>query len=188
MGLGSIGMGEMIFMFLIVLLLFGAKRLPEIGSSLGKGIREFKSSVREIEHELKVPTDRQIHRTSAPPEPVSETKDDDRRALLLRLVARSEERSGEDRAAGITWRLLWYAHPTSREAEQASHRLDLIEAHLGEQLLARVRALLDHLLGAARQRQTLFGVAAPEDLEEIGDRVGLFGLYGGSPRLAEREQ
>ena len=77
MGLGSIGMGEMIFMFLIVLLLFGAKRLPEIGSSLGKGIREFKSSVREIEHELKVPTDRQIHRTSAPPEPVSETKDDE---------------------------------------------------------------------------------------------------------------
>jgi sec-independent protein translocase protein TatA len=66
MGIGGIGMGEMVFLFLIVLLLFGAKRLPEIGSSLGKGIREFKSSVREIEHELKVP-DRQIHRTSSPP-------------------------------------------------------------------------------------------------------------------------
>lgn len=71
MGLGSFGMGEMVFIFLIVLLLFGAKRLPEIGSSLGKGIREFKSSVREIEHELKVPNDRQIHRTSAPPEPAA---------------------------------------------------------------------------------------------------------------------
>jgi len=68
MGLGGFGMGEMIFIFLIVLLLFGAKRLPEIGSSLGKGIREFKSSVREIEHELKVPdADRQIHRTNPPP-------------------------------------------------------------------------------------------------------------------------
>lgn len=67
MGLGGFGMGEMIFIFLIVLLLFGAKRLPEIGSSLGKGIREFKSSVREIEHELKVPDDRQIHRSSPPP-------------------------------------------------------------------------------------------------------------------------
>jgi len=67
-------MGEMIFIFLIVLLLFGAKRLPEIGSSLGKGIREFKSSVREIEHELKVP-DRQIHHTASPPggEPDSDT-------------------------------------------------------------------------------------------------------------------
>jgi len=72
MGLGGFGMGEMIFIFLIVLLLFGAKRLPEIGSSLGKGIREFKSSVREIEHELKVPDDsRQIHRTTPPPEPAA---------------------------------------------------------------------------------------------------------------------
>ena len=73
MGLGGFGMGEMVFIFLIVLLLFGAKRLPEIGSSLGKGIREFKSSVREIEHELKVPADRQIHHSSPPPEPASNT-------------------------------------------------------------------------------------------------------------------
>jgi len=65
MGFGGFGMGEMIFIFLIVLLLFGAKRLPEIGSSLGKGIREFKSSVSDIERELKVPDQRQqIHRPS----------------------------------------------------------------------------------------------------------------------------
>ena len=67
MGLGGFGMGEMIFVFLIVLLLFGAKRLPEIGSSLGKGIREFKGSIREIEHEMKLPVDRQIHKTTPPP-------------------------------------------------------------------------------------------------------------------------
>lgn len=68
MGLGGFGMGEMIFVFLIVLLLFGAKRLPEIGSSLGKGIREFKSSVKDIERELTVPEkERQIHRTHQPP-------------------------------------------------------------------------------------------------------------------------
>ena len=48
-------MGEIILIFLVVLLLFGAKRLPEIGSALGKGIREFKGSVREIEGELKAP-------------------------------------------------------------------------------------------------------------------------------------
>jgi len=78
MGLGGFGMGEMIFIFLIVLLLFGAKRLPEIGSSLGKGIREFKSSVREIEHELKVPEDRQqIHRSSPPPERASDRSETD---------------------------------------------------------------------------------------------------------------
>lgn len=54
MGMG-LGMWEIILIFLVVLLLFGAKRLPEIGSSLGKGIREFKGSLREIETELKTP-------------------------------------------------------------------------------------------------------------------------------------
>lgn len=51
----GLGMGEMILIFLVVLLVFGAKRLPELGTSLGKGIREFKSSVREIETEIKTP-------------------------------------------------------------------------------------------------------------------------------------
>ena len=76
MGMG-LGMGEILLIFLVALLLFGAKRLPEIGSSLGKGIREFKSSIREIESELKVPDTpkRTIHappvtqeQTSAPEE------------------------------------------------------------------------------------------------------------------------
>jgi len=66
MGIGGFGMWEMILIFLVVLLLFGAKRLPEIGSSLGKGIREFKGSIREIEHELKVP-DEPTHKTVPPP-------------------------------------------------------------------------------------------------------------------------
>ncbi|TVP78782.1 MAG: twin-arginine translocase TatA/TatE family subunit [Gemmatimonadales bacterium] len=52
---GGVGMWELLFVFGIVLLLFGAKRLPEIGSSLGRGIREFKGSLREIESELKLP-------------------------------------------------------------------------------------------------------------------------------------
>lgn len=68
MGFGGFGMGEMILVALVVLLLFGAKRLPEIGSALGKGIREFKSSVREIEHELKAPDQQPTHRTTPPPE------------------------------------------------------------------------------------------------------------------------
>jgi sec-independent protein translocase protein TatA len=50
---GKLGMGEMVLLFMVVLLLFGAKRLPEIGSSLGKGIREFKGSMRDIQGELK---------------------------------------------------------------------------------------------------------------------------------------
>ncbi len=52
---GGFGIWELALIFMLILLLFGAKRLPEIGSSLGKGIREFKGSLREIEGELKVP-------------------------------------------------------------------------------------------------------------------------------------
>ncbi len=67
--IGGLGMGEMILIFLVVLLLFGAKRLPEIGSSLGKGIREFKNSVREIEGELKTSLDEPERRVVPPPAP-----------------------------------------------------------------------------------------------------------------------
>mgnify|MGYP001235502013 CR=1 FL=1 len=74
MGFGGFGMWEMILIFTVVLLMFGAKRLPEIGSSLGKGIREFKSSVREIETELKQP-DRQIHKMTYPPGETEEEED-----------------------------------------------------------------------------------------------------------------
>ena len=70
MGIGGFGMGELIVIFLVALLLFGAKRLPEIGSSLGKGIREFKGSVREIEHEIKAGDT--SPKTTPPPPPATE--------------------------------------------------------------------------------------------------------------------
>ena len=41
----NIGTGEIILLLLLALLLFGAKRLPEIGRSMGRGLREFKDSV-----------------------------------------------------------------------------------------------------------------------------------------------
>jgi sec-independent protein translocase protein TatA len=43
--MGNIGAPEIILLLLVALLLFGAKRLPEIGRSLGSGMREFKESV-----------------------------------------------------------------------------------------------------------------------------------------------
>jgi TatA/E family protein of Tat protein translocase len=73
--MGGLGPGELIFAFLIVLLLFGAKRLPEIGSSLGKGIREFKSSFTEVERELKAPSEDQVDPTAATAD--EETGEDD---------------------------------------------------------------------------------------------------------------
>lgn len=48
----SIGGWEVLLIFLVVLLLFGAKRLPELAKGLGKGIREFKGAVEGIEKEL----------------------------------------------------------------------------------------------------------------------------------------
>ena len=48
----NIGPQELFFLFLIVLLIFGAKRIPEIGRSIGKGIQEFKKGMRDVETEL----------------------------------------------------------------------------------------------------------------------------------------
>jgi sec-independent protein translocase protein TatA len=45
--IGSFGMGEMIIVLVIVLIIFGAGKLPEIGKGLGKGIRNFKEASSE---------------------------------------------------------------------------------------------------------------------------------------------
>jgi sec-independent protein translocase protein TatA len=78
-------MGEIILIFLVVLLLFGAKRLPEIGSALGKGIREFKGSVREIETELKAPLEdtRSVPPKTAEKKKDAETEDEGPRRLTV---------------------------------------------------------------------------------------------------------
>ena len=55
MGLGNLGFSEIMLILVVVLLVFGAKRLPEIGSSMGKGIREFKKSMREVTDDIDAP-------------------------------------------------------------------------------------------------------------------------------------
>lgn len=50
--MGSIGMPELIVILLVILLLFGSKRLPELARGLGKGIREFKKATSELKDEL----------------------------------------------------------------------------------------------------------------------------------------
>ena len=45
MRIAGLGLTELLIILLVVLLIFGASRLPGVGSALGKGIRSFKSSV-----------------------------------------------------------------------------------------------------------------------------------------------
>ena len=45
--MGSIGLPELLVIFLIVLLLFGGSRIKDVGRSLGEGIREFKKAMNE---------------------------------------------------------------------------------------------------------------------------------------------
>jgi sec-independent protein translocase protein TatA len=48
MMLRDLSLAHILILLVIVLLVFGARRLPEIGSSLGKGIKEFKKSLSEV--------------------------------------------------------------------------------------------------------------------------------------------
>ncbi|MBI1968063.1 MAG: twin-arginine translocase TatA/TatE family subunit [Gemmatimonadetes bacterium] len=49
---GNLGGGEIVILVLIVLLVFGANRLPEAGKAVGKGIREFQRALRETQDEV----------------------------------------------------------------------------------------------------------------------------------------
>jgi sec-independent protein translocase protein TatA len=66
-------MGEIILILLVVLLFFGAKRIPEIAGSFGKGIREFKKNMNDAQRAIVEPEGGN-ERLSAPP--VAEQHDD----------------------------------------------------------------------------------------------------------------
>lgn len=51
----GIGMPELIIILIIILVIFGAGKLPEIGSGIGKGIRNFKKATNESPEELESP-------------------------------------------------------------------------------------------------------------------------------------
>ncbi len=50
--LGNLGTGEIIIIAIIVLLLFGGKKIPELMKGLGKGVRNFKDGVKGIEDDI----------------------------------------------------------------------------------------------------------------------------------------
>ena len=59
MTLLMIGAPEIIFIVLIVLLLFGGKKIPELMRGMGKGVKMFKQGMNDIEEEVKHPLDEQ---------------------------------------------------------------------------------------------------------------------------------
>lgn len=50
--IGNLGMPELIVILIIVLLLFGAKKVPELMNGLGKGVKSFKKGMKEVEDEI----------------------------------------------------------------------------------------------------------------------------------------
>jgi sec-independent protein translocase protein TatA len=83
---GSIGMPELIIIFVIALIIFGPRKLPELGRSLGKSINEFKRASNELKNtldeEIRVEeqrnADKQRQPETARPQAVDAHDDDDR--------------------------------------------------------------------------------------------------------------
>jgi TatA/E family protein of Tat protein translocase len=65
---GSIGMPELIIIFVIALIIFGPRKLPELGRSLGKSLAEFKRASNELKSTLEeeIRIEEQQQRTEAP--------------------------------------------------------------------------------------------------------------------------
>jgi sec-independent protein translocase protein TatA len=64
---GNLGFPELLIIMIVILLLFGAKRIPEIAGSMGKGIREFKKNINDATREV-------TSETRAPGEPESQSR------------------------------------------------------------------------------------------------------------------
>ncbi len=72
----SLGFGEILVILFIVLLLFGAKRLPELAKGLGQGMREFKKATSEIQDEMESAASAATPDPKISPPGQEESKDD----------------------------------------------------------------------------------------------------------------
>lgn len=52
---GNLGTGEIILILLIILIFFGAKKIPELAQGLGKGLREFRKAAKDIQEDINKP-------------------------------------------------------------------------------------------------------------------------------------
>jgi sec-independent protein translocase protein TatA len=73
----NLGFGEVLIILVVVLLLFGAKRIPEIAGSLGKGISQFKRNLNDVDRSLREGLDTDLRRdVERRPEPLPGTERD----------------------------------------------------------------------------------------------------------------
>ena len=66
LGLFNLGGGEIILVLLLVLILFGARKIPELAKGLGQGIKEFKKATREVTDEIQNAVDDTNYSTLPP--------------------------------------------------------------------------------------------------------------------------
>jgi sec-independent protein translocase protein TatA len=75
--MGSIGMPEMLVILVIALIIFGPRKLPELGKSLGKSLAEFKRASNDLrstlEEEIKIEEQQTVKRTTPPAIPAAST-------------------------------------------------------------------------------------------------------------------
>ena len=89
---GNLGFTEIMMILLVILLLFGAKRIPEIAGSFGKGIKEFKKNMNDVSRDIR----EEVHddrigglssRDSLPPERPAARADEEARPEPKRLLS-----------------------------------------------------------------------------------------------------
>ena len=78
MNFGNFGFTEMLMLLVIVLVLFGARRVPEIRASIGKGIREFKRNISDVDRQIREPEPEVRSERIAPPDMASRREEEAR--------------------------------------------------------------------------------------------------------------
>lgn len=111
MGFGSLGISELLVIFVVVLVFFGPKRMPEVARSLGSAMREFRRSLNQIQRELEEA------------DPTSELRKETKSILSQlpeqvrpAMADQSPQRTGESRGAAAREQ----ASEPEAEQEQAS--------------------------------------------------------------------
>ena len=88
MNFGNFGFTEMLMLLVIVLVLFGARRVPEIEASIGKGIREFKRNISDVDRQIREPEpEARTERLTAADRETATSRDDEARPEPKRLLS-----------------------------------------------------------------------------------------------------